>query len=536
MSKTLSKSLMHSIRAMFKEVVRCELDLKRYQDTAVDFLEENPYSALFIDLGLGKTIICLTLLHRLLGRFAYRNCLVIAPLRVATQTWPTEIGLWQHTAYMSHVLIRADDEEYVKLINEAGKQARKKSFYYGVSTFDENGKRLPNKPLEHEVNDAKAKMKERILRRLATTPACLHIISREQVEWIVDLFGDKWPFDIVIVDESSSFKDHTTKRFKALKKVVKYTKRFHLLTATPAAETYMHLFPQIYLLDQGERFGRQIGVFRERYFTYNQYSRKYKIRPGAEEEISAKIADICLVMKAEDHLDMKKPLYLMRPIVLSKVELDQYRQFESEMILKLPNGVEIEAETAAALAQKLMQIASGSVYGAEKSRHWIHDHKIEDLKQVIEELDGEPIIVSYWFDESLQRLKKAFPHAVEMDKAGHRVKDWNKGKIKILLVQPASVAFGLNMQHGGHHMYIFDLFYSLELYLQLIGRIQRQGQTKLVRIYHAVAAQTIDVTCVSALVEKQDAQERLFSRIKRLRIRLLARRAAAQQIADRSAL
>ncbi len=536
--KTQSPSLKATIRALFDNVEHDELELHCYQETMIDFMIENPFSALFVDLGLGKTAACLTLIARLLGRFAYGNCLVIAPMRVATQTWPNEIPLWRHTAHLSHSLIRAEDEEALELIARAGRERRATSWYRDMpESRDADGKKIRNAFLEQDVQRARAEMKEKLLRRLATNPACLHIVSRDQLEWLVALFGKKWPFDFVIVDESSGFKDHNSNRFKALKKVRKYIKRMHLLTATPAAETYMHLFAQIYLLDQGERFGRMIGVFRERYFTYNAWTRSWKLRPGAEDEISEKIADICLVMKADDYLPLEKPLLLRRPLRLTPGEQDQYDNFEREFILDLEDGAEIEAETAAALSQKLLQLASGAVYDKDKTTHFVHDHKIRDLEQLVEELDGDCLIVSYWFESSLTRLKKAFPYAKVMDKEGKLLKDWNKGKIKMLLVHPQGVAHGLNLQKGGRDLYIFDIFYSLELYLQLIGRLARQGQKFVVRVHHAAMAGTIDSLAVDCLVDKRDAQEGLFVRIKKFRKKLLdALKRRVEEFADCSGL
>lgn len=517
---------------MFGRVQYDPLELHAYQDKAVDFLEENPFSALFIDLGMGKTVICLTLIARLLSRFAYRHALVIAPLRVATQTWPNEIPLWKHTAHMSHVLIRAEDEESLRRIHEAGVKRRATSEFRAFTSRNNEGKKERNPDLERDVNAAKAEMKERILTRLARTPSSLHIINQEQVEWLVTLFGKAWPFDVVFIDESSKFKDHNSIKFKKLKQVRPYIKRLHLLTATPAAETYEHLFAQMWLLDKGERLGNNITYYRNRYFSFNFYKKKYFLRPGAEDEILKKIADICLVMKAEDYLKLEKPLLLTRPIKLEPSQLDAYQKFEKEFILDLPDGTEIEAETAAALNQKLLQLASGCVYDGEKNTHWVHDHKIEDLKQLVDELDGEPLLVSYWFKSSLALLKKAFPKARVMDKEGRLVNEWNKGKIKILLVHPASVAHGLNMQKGGHNLYIFDIFYSLELYLQLIGRLARQGQTKVVRVHHATTLGTVDAVAVRSLTKKRNAQDDLFVRLTRLRAKIKKQKVQASENDD----
>jgi hypothetical protein len=368
--------------------------------------------------------------------------------------------------------------------------------------------------------------------------ATVYIINREQVEFLVEAWGRHWPYDTVIVDESSSLKDHTTNRFKALRRVRPLIKRMHQLTATPAAETYMHLFSQIFLLDEGERFGRHITKFQTRYFTQNRYTFKWELRPGAEQEITAKIADICLVMKAEDYLDLEKPVSLIDKVLLSQEQMDLYRAMERDFIVTLPNGAEVEAETAAALSQKLLQMASGVLYetvlepddkgGFKKRRvvHHLHDHKIDALETLVEELDGECLMVAYWHESSLARLKKAFPKAVVMDKEGKCVKDWNARKIPMLLVHPQSAGHGLNMQKGGRRIVFFDIPWSLELYIQLIGRLAGARQLaraldeRVVFLHHLVAAGTADEEVVKCLGEKNDVQEVFFALIKRIRQRL----------------
>lgn len=445
--------------------------LHGYQQTAVRFLHDNPFSALFVDMGLGKSAISLTLLDELAGRFAFDRALIIAPLRVANQVWPAEIAAWRHTHWMTHSLL-------------TGSAAQRE--------------------------------------QAALSPALIHIINREQVEWLVQFWARRrrWPYDVVIIDESSSVKDHTTKRFKALKKVRQHVRRMHQLTATPASESHMGLFAQIYLLDGGQRFGTHITPFREEYFTYNQYSMQYAIRPGAAERIADKISDICLVMKAEDHLSREKPIFVDRKVRLTAAQMKAYRAFEREFILDLPDGQEIEANTAAELSGKLLQLASGAVYDHERVAQHVHDHKIDELRQLQEGARGRPLLVAYGFQSSRERLRKAFPKAVVMDRKGDAVGPWNKGKIDMLLVHPASAGHGLNLQAGGHILVFFDLPWSLELYLQTIGRLDRQGQEKVVRVYHIVAEGTVDELVLSRLKEKQDAQEALFQRIRRMRRQL----------------
>lgn len=500
---------MTSYTKQFAACVRTKEDMHAYQGMAVDFCEAHPFCALFIDLGLGKTVICLTLIERLLMRFLYNRCLVIAPLRVASQTWPTEKSLWRHAACMSHVLIRP--EAYEAEIKEAGRAARRDSVWQGMGS---------PKMVDKDVRSAMAAKKEEILRRLVQTPASFHIINREAVEWLQKFCGKKWPFDFVIIDESSAVKDHSTNRFKALARARKHMTRLIELTATPTAESYMGLFAQIYLLDQGARFGRGITKFREEYFNHNKYTFSYTLKEGAADKIIAKIADITLTMKAADYLDIEQPLIIPRFIDMTPPQMQQYREFESDFILSVADAEDIEAMTAADLSSKLLQMASGVVYDKEKNFVHIHDHKIEELSQIQEEALQKPIIVCYWWKSSLVRLSKAFPNAVRMDVGGKAVDSWNDGEIPMLLLHPASAGHGLNLQHGGHLMVFFDMPWSYELYLQVIGRIARQGQKDVVRVFQLITRGTADEAVVESLNLKEAVQNGFFRRLKALHKKL----------------
>lgn len=520
-------TLEEEIKAMFANVERTRDDLHPYQkDIAIPFLRNNPFSGLFIDMGLGKTISTLTVIADVLMEFLYDQVLVIGPKRVATDTWPTEIGLWKHTAHLDFSVINvADDDPRLKA---AGAIARAQARAEG----------LDPKVVQQRGQKAETAEKYKIMTALAKDGRSVHIISRDWVEWLVELWGHRWPYRMVVIDESSGFKDHNAKRFMALAKIRNtpgLIERLHILTATPAAESYIHLFAQIFLLDRGERLGKMITHFRNKYFTFNQYSRKYVLSGGTkadreetENRILAKIADICLVMKAKDYLKLDEPTVLQRQIHLGATEMELYRTLERDFIVTLPNGVEIEAETAAALSQKLLQLSSGVLYqqvmkdmgdGTFKQQrivHDIHKKKIEELQQIVEELDGKPILVGYHFSSSLARLKEAFPDAVVMDKEGACVKQWNSGKIKMLLMHPQSGGHGLNLQKGGHHIAFFDIPWSLELYLQFVGRLARQGQQNPVIVWLLCAMETLDVTVCKSLKVKEDGQERLFRKLRKL--------------------
>lgn len=518
------------LQECFKDVRLKRSDLHHYQsEIALPFLKENPFSALFVDMGLGKTIISLTLLSDLIDNFEFEKCLVIGPLRVVNQTWPTDIRQWEHTACLQWAHIR--DEDLKEAVRKAGQAARAPIVAAAREEAIKRGldPELDAAATREVINEFVKLNKDKIdkARRTASrkeireasarNPACIHFINREQIQFLVEAWGRDWPYDCVIIDESSAFKDSKTRRFKALTAVRPYIKRMHQLTATPAAESYEHLFAQMYLLDGGKRLGQRITHYRDRYFIkdYNGFS--YRLRPDADKEIAAKISDICLTLKKEDYLDMRDPVFNPRYVTLTPEQKDLYKQFERDYVVELDDGTVIEAETAAALSSKLLQLASGSLYDDEKNAHPIHNQKIEELQQVVEEAQGQPLLVAYWFQSSLARLKEAFPDAVVMDKAGKAVVQWNKGKIPMLLIHPASAGHGLNLQYGGHHLVFFDIPWSLELYQQTVGRLDRQGQKELVVLHHLITKGTVDELVVKALREKADMQEALFRYLKEIR-------------------
>lgn len=517
------------VAAWYKEtyggVVRGRKDLHRYQRRAVKFLYETPFSALFIDLGMGKSVICLTLLADLIKEGWEGKCLVVAPLRVAKATWPEEIKEWKQAAGIEYSLIRAeDDDDEIKQIYKSiydAEYARQRRVGETPSTAAGYARRAAQGPRQAA--------KELARQRQAMSDAQLHIINIERLEWLVAFwekmgreYGMKWPYDTVIVDESSKFKDYTTKRYRALKKCLPRIERLHTLTASPAAESFQHLFAQVFLLDRGKRFGRYVTHYLQRYFTEIKAAKKWVIKKGAEQKIAAKMADISLVMKASDYreeLGMEEWLPVKRPIRLNEDMMARYHDFEKTMILKL-DDMRIEAVNGAALFNKLLQMTSGAVYTEEKAVVPVHDEKIEALRELIDELQGEPLMVSYWFKSSLARLRKAFPKAVVMDKAGRCIPDWNAGKIPLLFIQPGGAAHGLNMQKGpGHDVAWFDLCWSRELYEQLIGRLNRQGQRQIVRSHHLMCVGTADEIVYDCLQDKGAGQERLFKYIRAARAR-----------------
>lgn len=510
----------------YGRVLRGKDDLHAYQHDAVQWLYEKPYSALFIDLGLGKTAIALALIAQLLREGWHGKALVIAPLRVAKATWPTEIGEWKFAAGIDHSLIRAEDEddEIKAIYREAYAHERERQLRVGEK---------PAVATRYAIKAGQAARqlaKETLRRRQALSPARIHIVNLERLEWLVAFweemgrtFGMRWPYDTVIIDESSKFKDHTTKRYVALKKCLPLIQRLHTMTASPAAEGYLHIFAQIFLLDRGKRFGRSVRHYNMQYFREIKAAHKWVIKKGSERLIANKIADIAMVLKTKDAgIPLKGWMPVPRKIILSEDLMARYKNFEQTMILKL-DDMRIEALNGAVLFNKLLQLSSGAVYDEEQRTIPIHDEKIEALRELIDELQGEPLMVSYWFKSSLQRLRKAFPKAVVMDKGGRCIDPWNAGKIDLLFIQPGSAAHGLNMQKGpGHDIAWFDLCWSRELYEQTIGRLARQGQAQKVRSHHLTAVGTADELVYEALQDKGAGQDRLFAFIREARARAAA--------------
>lgn len=528
------KPLHHYEGIKVERVIRDRADMHSFQRKAKRFLLDNPMSALFIDLGMGKTIICLTMLVDLINRGWKGKCLVIAPLRVAKATWPDEIEEWSHLTGLPHTLIRAeDDDDDIREQYEAVYRPRyAKERWYGETPADAaKFARAKANPVRQRAKEAK-----RIAQALEDTQ--LHIINIERIEWLVDFWAkrwkthhEKWPYDTIIIDESSKFGVHSTLRFKALKRVLPRVKRLHELTASPASEGYMKLFAMMYLMDQGERLGRNITAYRSRHWDQNPYTKAWKLKPGHDEKIANRIADIVMTLRADDYRDVlkvKKWLPLKRAVKLSDEHMEVYRRFENTMFLNFDTH-EIEALNGGALVNKLLQFTAGAVYDESKNIVAIHNEKIEALRELKEELGDEPLMVCYWFKSSLDRLKKAFPKAVVMDKAGKCIKPWNEGKIDMLLINPASAGHGLNMQKGpGHDIAFFDLVWSRELYEQVIGRIARQGQRQLVRVHHLLVLGSADELVYDTLLDKGEGQERLFRFIRAMQRRIEKRKRDGQ--------
>lgn len=437
-------------------------NLHNYQLGAIRHIKDKTNSALFLDMGLGKSISTLTAINDLIyDEVIVSKVLVIAPLRVANTVWHNEAKKWEHT-----------------------------------------------KELKFSIVTGSLKERQVALQRRAD----VYVINRENTEWLVQYLGSKWDFDMLVVDESSSFKNPSSKRFKALKKVANKINRIVLLTGTPASNGYMDLWSQFYLLDGGYRLGRTIAMFRDRYFNRDFMGFSYTPRDGAIKNIQDKIQDLVLSMSAKDHLELPEFIPIVLGNNLDGKLLEQYKKLERDMILAI-NNEKITAVSAGVLTNKLLQFCSGNMYNEANETVFIHDLKIETLKEIIDGNPDENILIAYNYKHELDALSKAFPNAVVLDKKGKSVDDWNKGNIKILLAHPASAGHGLNLQSGGSIIVWYGFTWSLELYKQFNARLYRQGQTSVVRCFH-IAVGEVEYRLMMALSQKDMTQDELLSSLK----------------------
>lgn len=437
-----------------------------YQKVAIEKIIENPAYALLLDMGLGKTVSTLTAVDELKNDyFDVEKVLVIAPKRVAEDTWSREVAKWEH---LRHLKI--------------------------------------SKVLGTEQQRRKALQKQ----------ADIYVINRENVEWLVSYYenGKTWPFDMIVIDELSSFKNPSSKRFRALRKVRTRTKRVVGLTGTPAPNSLIDLWSQIYLIDMGERLEKTFTKYKSKYFKQDPY-RVYHIelQEGAEQQIYSKIDDICLSMKAKDYLkDLHEPVMNIVELKLSPKERELYNKLEKDSLLEFSDG-DIVATTAAVLSNKLLQLSSGAAYNDKDGVQIIHSVKLDALEEIVEASQGKPILVFYNYKHDVERIKKKFKQARELDDSS-TIEKWNNGEIEILLAHPASAGHGLNMQDGGHTIVWYGLNWSLELYMQANARLHRQGQKETVVVHHLVLKDSIDERVMSVLQGKEQQQEALMEAVK----------------------
>ena len=435
-----------------------------YQQYAIDFIESHKTSAVLLDMGLGKTVITLTALNDLLfDHFEISRVLVIAPLRVARNTWPQEIGKWEHLKHLRYsVAVGTEKERW---------EALRKS-------------------------------------------ASLYIINRENMPWLVE--KTDFTYDAIVIDELSSFKNWSSKRFKALMKVRPLAKRVIGLTGTPSGNGLMDLFAAFKVLDMGQRLGRFITKYRQDYFVPDKRNGQvvfsYVPLPGAEERIYEKIADITISMKAADHLKMPELIESEYSVRMDEAEKKMYDSMCEQLVLQM-KGDEVTAANAGVLSGKLAQMANGAVYTDDGATLHIHDRKLDALEDIIESMNGKPLLVAYWFRHDAERVEKRVP-CVRLD-TDETIARWNRGEIPVALIHPASAGHGLNLQSGGSSLVWFGITWSLELYQQTVARLYRQGQnSNTVVVQHIIAEGTIDERILRALKRKDKTQTALIEAVK----------------------
>ncbi len=436
-----------------------------YQIYATNFVLEHPVAAVLLEMGLGKSVITLTAIFELLyNRFEVGKVLVIAPLRVARDTWPAEIEKWDHLKGLTYSVVIGTESER--------KEALRKS-------------------------------------------AGIYLINRENVDWLINKSGFPFDFDMVVIDELSSFKSASAKRFKSLLKVRPKVKRIVGLTGTPSSNGLMDLWAEFRILDMGERLGRCITHYRMNFFVPDKRNQQmifsYKPRPGAEDAIYRLISDITISMKSADFLKMPECIMNEVEVKLSEKEWSIYDELRQEMVVSLEDE-EIDAANAAALSGKLLQMANGAIYNEEKEVFHIHDRKLDALEDLIEGANGKPVLVAYWYNHDLERIKERFK--VREIKTSKDIRDWNNGEIPIAVIHPASAGHGLNLQSGGSTLIWFGLTWSLELYQQTNARLWRQGQKSTVVIHHIISRDTIDEDVMKALRLKEKTQTDLIDAVK----------------------
>lgn len=437
-----------------------------YQTFASKFIETHPVSAILLDMGLGKSVITLSAIFQLcLDLFEIRKVLVIAPLRVARDTWSAEISKWDHL----------------------------KGLTYSIAIGTEAERRAA-----------------------LQKPASLYIINRENVSWLVESSGLPFDYDMVVIDELSSFKSHQSKRFKSLMKVRPFVKRVVGLTGTPSSNGLMDLWAEFRILDMGKRLGRFITHYRDEFFLPDKRNGQvifsYKPKDGADEEIYRRISDITISMKSTDYLKMPECVINEVRVRLSGSERKIYDGLKKNLVLQI-GGSEIDAGNAAALSNKLSQMANGAVYDADKNVINIHNRKLEALEDLIEASNGKPVLIAYWFRHDLERIKHQF--TVRELQSSKDISDWNNGTIPVALIHPASAGHGLNLQSGGSTLIWFGVTWSLELYQQTNGRLWRQGQkAETVVIHHILTENTVDEKIMKALRDKKQTQTALIEAVK----------------------
>lgn len=442
-----------------------------YQVNGTQHLFDNAHAALFAQVGLGKSIMTLTAIEWLMGTIAIDRPLIVGPKRVISHTWPAEIKKWDHTKHLTISVIQGTEKQRIL------------AFY---------------------------------------TKADIYAISRDNVAWLLHFVGKfpkkerVWPYDCLILDELSNFKNPSAQRFKALRKILPYCRKVIGLTGTPAPNQLLGLWAQVYLLDQGKRLGATFGAFKDEYFMpgarnghiiFNWVPKK-----DAEQKIFDKIGDICLSMKTSDYLDLSPRIDIYEEVELKSYE--RYKEFKETEVLTLKNNFELTPVNAASMYSKLLQYCNGAVYKGDGSYEVVDESKLEALAEDVEALDGDPVFIAYQFTSDYERMLKAIPGLKKVS-TDQDIDDWNAGKLPVACAQIQSLAYGINLQEGGNHLYFYGLPWDLEVFLQMLGRIDRQGKTKPTIAKYFVAKDSIEQLVIERLAGKLDTQEKLMNALKR---------------------
>ena len=442
-----------------------------YQEIAIQRIIDHTHYGLLLDMGLGKTVSTLIAIEQLMyDYFDIKKVLLIAPKKVAESTWAQESQKWNETSCLKIASVLGPEKDRIKALQ---------------------------------------------------SDSDIYVMNRENVQWLYEYYLDKpkqkFPFDMLVIDESSSFKNPQTKRFKAMRKMRPFFKRVVILTGTPAPNTLMDVWAQIYLLDGGDRLGKTITEYRNRYFkpdkTNGHIVYSYRLQPGGDTAIFHKMQDICMSLKAKDYLTLPERIENVITVEMNPKEWALYKEMERDHVLSLVDDDDVSALNAASLAGKLLQLANGSIYTDGGETIVVHNEKVERLKELVDTNEGKPMLVFYNFKHDLQAIKEAFPKAVEL-KTDDDVAEWNKGNIQMLLAHPASAGYGLNLQAGGNIIVWYGLTWSLEQYQQANARLHRQGQTQPVIIHHLVTKGTMDEQVMKALERKEVGQDALLEAIK----------------------
>lgn len=437
-------------------------NLHDYQVRGVEFIHENPACAMWLDLGLGKTTTTLTALSDMLDGLVIERALIVAPLRVSKSVWKQEAAKWEHLKHLRISLVVGTERQRIAAL--------------------------------HETAD-------------------IYVTNRENVKWLVEFYKRKWPFDAVAIDEASSFKSSKSQRFKALRKVRDKIDRLIELTATPSSNGLLDLWAQIALLDNGQRLGRTMTSYKNRFFESDYMGYKWEPRKGSEQIIHGLISDIVMTMRAEDYLQLPDRIDSSIEVNLKPALKKTYDELERDFLIQIEDE-EVAALNAATLAGKLLQFCNGALYTNEHGNFTtLHNEKLDALEELVE-CNDEPMLVAYNFKSDLLRLRDRFPDAVVLDKDEETIASWNRGEIKMLLAHPASAGHGLNLQQGGALIVWFGLNWSLELYQQFNGRLHRQGQTKPVRVIHIVTSGCIDDKVLVAIHNKAKTQDDLLNALR----------------------